>query len=344
MEDLQLYPQALCWRPEADEGAVCTVCQRYCRLSPGEVGFCRTKINRDGVIYDLTYALVAFASADPIEKKPIFHFQPGARVLSLGGLGCNFRCRFCQNWRYAFADGSKACGPEQPRLSPQQAISLAQEQSCQGIAWTYNEPSIWINYVHDCAVLAKSAGLFTILVTNGYISLEALERIAPYLDVYQADIKSFSPDFYHRLCNEVSLSGVLRTIEKARDYGMHLEITTPFVPHWNDEIGQLEQIARWIKEHLGRHTPWHLLPFEPKAYMLSQPRTPVSLLQSVIEKAHEIGLDYVYAAIEAGLPEFIQTHCPQCGRAVVLRDTAYQIEVKSLQGDCPGCGDTVYMV
>ena len=335
--------EALFYSKGSNQAVHCSLCFHQCTIQPGKTGICGVRENREGILYTLVYGKSISEAVDPIEKKPVFHYHPGSRVLSLGGVGCSLRCTFCQNWRYSYIDGAAGELP-QPNLLPHQAIELALDQRCQGIAWTYNEPTISFDYVRDCAMLAQEAGLFAVLVTNGYISLPALDLLAPHLDVYRVDLKSLSPQFYHDLCHGAALDDVLRATDRAKAHGLHLEVSTPLVPGWNDTQHALQQIARWIATHLGPETPWHLLPFQPAAHMSACPSTGLEQVEMAIEVGRSSGLYYAYSAIDSGWSDTCQTLCPLCGQEVVLRDAAFHVEVKSVTGHCPNCGLKVFSV
>ncbi|MCX6344437.1 MAG: radical SAM protein [Armatimonadetes bacterium] len=213
----------------------CNICQRRCRIPEGGVGYCRTVINHAGTLYTTIYGVISSAAADPIEKKPVFHFKPGSKCFSVGSLGCNFRCVFCQNWEIAFADAVKsaecAC---KTGVSPEKLVEMAIANNCEGVAWTYNEPSIWLNYTLDCAKLCKQAGLYTVYVTNGYATPEHLDMIGPYLDVYRVDIKSIEEHFHHELTKVPSVQGILDVAVRAK-----VEWGTPTPPETLDRALQI---------------------------------------------------------------------------------------------------------
>ena len=233
----------------------CNTCQWRCKISPDKSGVCRMYQNRDGTLYSMNYALVSSMAADPIEKKPLFHFFPGTLAFSLGGWGCNFHCQDCQNWEISCVEI-----PRQSRgtreVLPQVAIDLAKRYQCQGIAWTYNEPSIWFEYTLDSARLAKENDLYTVYVTNGYLSPEALDAIGPYLDAWRVDVKGFSDALYRKLAKVTRWQGILEVAERAKNkWNMHVEVVTNIIPTMNDDDQQLEGIAKWIHDALGELTP-----------------------------------------------------------------------------------------
>ena len=223
----------------------CQTCQWHCKIIPGKYGVCGMYQNRDGVLLNLNYGMVSSMASDPIEKKPLYHFFPGSVVFSLGTLGCNFHCRHCQNWEIAMADSraTESCR----ELSPEDEISLAIKTGCHGIAWTYNEPAIWFEYTLDSARLAKQEGLYTVYVTNGYSTPQALDTIGPFLDAWRVDVKGFSDEFYRGLAKVPHWREILKTAERARHkWNMHVEVVTNVIPGMNDDDEQLRGIATWI--------------------------------------------------------------------------------------------------
>lgn len=297
----------------------CHICQRYCNIAPGKAGYCRTKVNIDGTLYTTIYGVVSSASADPIEKKPVFHFHPGSACYSVGSLGCNFRCLFCQNWQIAYADSVSFGGSCTTNFTPEKLVKAAIESGCQGVAWTYNEPSIWLNYVLDCAKLCKEAGLYTVYVTNGYATPEGLDAIGPYLDVYRVDIKSMSDDFYRKLIKVPKVSGILDVTVRAKEkWGMHIECVTNVIPGWNDSEENIRKTASWMRDNLGDDTPWHITRFFPYARMQDVPPTPPETLDRSVAFAREEGLKFVYLGnIASATGE--NTYCPTCNRLMVER-------------------------
>ncbi|HEY3297641.1 MAG TPA: AmmeMemoRadiSam system radical SAM enzyme, partial [Armatimonadota bacterium] len=257
-EEVALH-KAVLYDKLPDNRAKCNVCQRRCNIADGKMGVCMTRVNRGGDIYSTIYGVVSSMAVDPIEKKPLYHYLPGSKCFSLGSFGCNFRCVFCQNWQIAFEDGTKVPAVAGRRVSPEQAVELAQQYGCDSIAWTYNEPCIWLEYTLDSAKLAKEKGLKTVYVTNGYATPEQLDMIGPYLDVYRVDLKSFSDEFYRKLINISSSKGVRDVAKIAKDkWNMHVEAVTNVIPTWNDSEENLRTTARWIVENLGDSTPWHV--------------------------------------------------------------------------------------
>lgn len=310
----------------------CNICQRRCRIKEGGEGYCRTKINYQGKLYTTIYGVISSAAADPIEKKPVFHYKPGSSIYSVGTLGCNFRCVFCQNWEIAYADAVESVGVCRTGITPERLVQLAKDSGCQGVAWTYNEPGIWLNYTLDCAKLCKQEGLYTVYVTNGYATPEHLDMIGPYLDVYRVDLKSMDDHFYRELIKVPSVQGVLDVTVRAKvEWGMHIECVTNVIPGWNDSEDNLRRTAQWIASNLGEKTPWHVTRFFPYGELSNVPPTPPETLARGVQIGKECGLKFVYLGnmlTENGE----NTYCPTCGNLAVER-SRYTTRILGLTKD-----------
>ena len=317
------------------ESAVrCNICRWRCRINAGQCGVCKMYMNQGGVLYNMNYAQVSSVAVDPIEKKPLFHFYPGSEVFSLGGWGCNFHCKDCQNWEIACVDI-----PQQGRqLQPEEAVKMAKEYKCKGIAWTYNEPTVWFEYTLDCARLAKKNGLYTVYVTNGYMTTEALDVIGPYLDAWRVDIKGFNGSLYENLAKIKDWRGILETARRAKNkWQMHVEVVTNIIPTMNDDDAQLGDIAKWIHDELGELTPWHVTRFHPSHNMMDLPPTPVSTLERAVAIGKKAGLKFVYIGNVPGHGGE-NTICYACGNTVIRR-YGYHTEITGLSGSrCRACG------
>ncbi len=312
----------------------CNICQWRCKIGSGKLGVCKMYHNKEGVLYNMNYAQVSSVAADPIEKKPLFHFFPGSLAFSLGGWGCNFHCQDCQNWEISCVDL-----PQTGRqIKPEEAVRLAKDYNCQGIAWTYNEPTIWFEYTLDSARLAKENNLYTVYVTNGYITPEALDTIGPYLDAWRVDIKGFSDSFYRRLAKISHWRGILDVARRAKDkWQMHVEVITNIIPTMNDDDKQLKAIARWIHDELGELTPWHVTRFYPHRYMSDLPLTPISTLEHAYDIGRKAGLKFIYVGNAPGHGRE-STICYSCGNLIVQR-IGYQTKVVGLRDSkCKYCG------
>ncbi|MFA6549458.1 MAG: AmmeMemoRadiSam system radical SAM enzyme [Candidatus Margulisiibacteriota bacterium] len=285
--------EALFYKQLSDGKVQCVLCPWDCKIASNKFGICGARKNVGGKLYSLIYAKVSSMAVDPIEKKPLYHFHPGTKVLSVGTYGCNMRCGHCQNWQIAHV---KEIERQQGQdVSPARLVEIARETNSSGIAWTYNEPTIWFEYAYDSAMLAKKAGLYTVWVTNGYINLDALDMIGSYLDAYRVDIKGFSEDFYSKLTGVRNFKPILAAAERAqKKWDMHVEIITLVIPTMNDDDEQLNGIARWIVETLGPDTVWHLNRFLPCLDFRHLPPTPLPTLEKAKALGQAAGLKNVY--------------------------------------------------
>jgi pyruvate formate lyase activating enzyme len=335
--------EALLYQKLAGSKVQCDTCQWRCKIAPGKSGVCRMYRNVDGTLHPLNYAEVSSAAVDPIEKKPLFHFHPGSMVFSMGTWGCNFHCRGCQNWQIACTDAS-VIERGSRTISAEDSVKLAEREGCQGIAWTYNEPAVWFDYTLDSAKLAKEHNLYTVYVTNGYISQEALDMIGPYLDGYCVDVKGFSGRLYRDLARISHWRGILDMAERAKHkWGMHVEVVTNIIPAMNDDDEQLEGLATWIRDKLGELTPWHVTRFYPQHEMMHISPTSVSSLERAYHIGKRAGLKFVYTGNVPG-HDGENTVCYSCGEKVIGR-VGYSIDVAGLQESrCRYCGADLNMI
>ena len=336
--------EAILWETEGDR-VRCRVCPHRCRIAEGHVGVCGVRENRDGALWALTYARVSSACVDPIEKKPVFHYRPGTLAFSLGSVGCTMKCGHCQNWtisRARITDGTVAGGLA--TLPPERVPVLAREAGCDGVAFTYNEPVIWIEYVRDVSRLAHEAGLYTVMVTTGFITTEGLDSLAGLIDVWRVDVKGFDDATYRSLCRVTSVAPVLEAAERAKTvHGMHVEVVTNVVPTINDDDAQLGGIARWIARELGEDTPWHITRFFPYLDYADLPPTPLATLRHAVELGRKAGLNFVYLG-NVDEPGGEDTTCPDCGATVVAR-SRYQVTRRATDGGrCAACGRPLGLV
>jgi pyruvate formate lyase activating enzyme len=317
--------------------ARCHICRWQCKIAPGKTGVCRMYQNQGGRLFNLNYALVSSAAIDPIEKKPLNHFFPGSRVFSLGGWGCNFHCTGCQNWQIACRDFVPPA-QESQEILPERAVELALADGARGIAWTYNEPAVWFEYTLDTAKLAKQNHLYTVYVTNGYMTSQALDMLGPYLDAWRVDVKGFTDEYYRKLTKITHWRGILETAERAKHkWNMHVEVVTNIISGLNDDDEQLTGIARWIKEGLGELTPWHVTRFYPQYQAMDYPATPIATLEHAMEIGSRAGLKFVYPGNVPGHAGE-NTLCYQCGKMVVHRQ-GYNTKIVGLTGSkCRFCG------
>ncbi|MCF6179400.1 MAG: AmmeMemoRadiSam system radical SAM enzyme [Geopsychrobacter sp.] len=330
--------EALLYEKLGDNRVRCQLCPYNCVISAGQTGYCGVRKNIEGRLFALTYGKVISIAVDPIEKKPLHHFYPGASALSIGTFGCNLRCQHCQNWQISHQDATVEDEHLQD-LPSEQVIAMARRRDCEVIAYTYNEPSIWFEYLLDTARLAKQAGIFNVMVTAGMINPTALKSLLNYVDVYRLDIKGFSEELYQRLTGRKLLAQVLENARIAFKAGAHLEIVTNIIPNWNDSQAQLDGLSRWIVHNLGPDIPWHVTRYHP-AYKLTEPATPVETLNRAREIGFKNGLRYIYVGNVPGHPGQ-NTLCPGCGKTLIDRTGFVIGNNHILKGCCEFCGHKI---
>jgi len=329
--------EAMLYEKLSDNKVRCNLCAHHCVITEGKKGICKVRENRDGTLYTLVYGRTISQHVDPVEKKPLLHFYPGSTAYSIATPGCNFRCRWCQNWEISqmarerhFIMGEEA--------SPEQVVAAAQQASCQSIAYTYTEPTVFFEYAYDTARLAHETGLANIYVTNGYMTKEMLETFQPYLDAANVDLKAFRDETYRKYVG-ARLQPVLDAIKVMKRLGIWLEVTTLVIPGINDDDGELKDAADFVADELGVETPWHISRFFPAYKMTDVPSTPVETLHRAREIGLEAGLRYVYMG---NVPGAANTVCYECGKMLIQR-SGYRILENHIQPDgrCPNCGTPV---
>lgn len=321
--------------PQPDGSVRCGVCAHRCLVRPGRFGICGVRENRDGRLVSLAYGAVVASHLDPIEKKPLFHVAPGSTAYSIATAGCPFHCAFCQNWEIAQGPRLGLELPTRP-LAPERVVAEAVMLGAESVAYTYVEPTVFLEYALDTARLARRAGLRNLFVTDGYATPEAIELLAPVLDAANVDLKAFDDAFYRKLCG-ARLAPVLEAIVAMRQAGIWLELTTLVIPGHNDDDAQLRALTGWIVETLGPETPWHVSRFFPMHRMLDVPATPPASLRRAAELGREAGLVHVYVgnAPELGLED---TRCAGCGRLLIERH-GYRVRTHlTPAGACVECG------
>ncbi len=320
-----------------EEGAVqCSLCNHRCRIKDGRFGICGVRKNVEGTLYAMTYGKVSAEAVDPIEKKPLFHFLPGSLSYSLGSVGCNFRCKHCQNWHISTKTYEEGIFRN---LSPEEGVRRALDQGCASIAWTYNEPTIWHEYALDMGTLARARNLGTVYVTNGYPTEEALQELSPMLNAFRVDIKAFSDSFYREVAG-ARLQPVLDATVIAHELGMHIETVTLVIPGLNDSMEEMDALIRWVYENLGPDTPMHFTRFHPDYKMLDHTATPVETLEKIYEHARSVGIRFPYLGNVFGHP-YENTYCPVCG-ALAIERTGYGTRFVNLEEKrCTECGEDI---
>jgi pyruvate formate lyase activating enzyme len=288
----KLQHLALWWQKLAEKKVACLLCPRKCVIGNGDCGFCGVRKNHDGKLYSLAYGQPMAINVDPIEKKPLAEFMPGTKTFSIGTFGCNLNCNFCQNWTLSRGNYTQLTKPSQT-YTPETVVKLAQQHHCKSIAFTYNEPSIFAEYVIDTAKLAHQAGLATVLVTNGYISSEVRQALYPLIDAANIDMKGFSEIFYSEMTG-TSLKPILDSIKYFYSLGHHLEITNLIIPNKNDSEELIDNWFDWIEANLDKNIPLHFSAFHPDYKLTEAPRTTPEALQQIRVKAKLRGFSSVY--------------------------------------------------
>jgi pyruvate formate lyase activating enzyme len=331
--------ESLLYDRKPDGRVVCNVCAVRCVIPVGSRGACRTRVNEAGRLYTLLYGVASSVCVDPVEKKPVFHYLPGSRILSMGTRGCNFRCPGCQNWEISH-DAPAADVSNLEAVDPVESARLAVRLGCQGIGWTYNDPTIWLEHTLEAMKEAKRLGLYTAYMTNGYATPEQMDLLAPHLDVWRVDLKGCSREAYKRITGLARWEPVLEATLLAHRAGMHVECVTNVTPTLNDDEVSLRGIARWIRERLGSGTPWHVTRFHPYLDLSHLPATPISTLERAAAIGREEGLRFVYLGNVPGHP-LGDTACPGCGELVIRRRGFAVAESGLVDGACPACGERI---
>ena len=311
---------------------LCNLCSHNCKINDGNTGICNVRKNEDGKLYSLIYGTCSSMAKDPIEKKPLYHFHPGTYAFSFGTVGCNFKCLHCQNYSISTALPNTYITKE---ISPEDTVNFTKTNDCQGIAYTYNEPTIWHEFNYDSAKLAKKNNLYTVYVSNGYISEDAFREISNVLDAINIDVKAFNDKFYKKIC-KASLNPVLETCELAKKLNIHLELTYLVIPDHNDSADEINNFLNWVIDNLGKDTPIHFSRFHPDHNLLGVPVTPMKTLYDIWNLCKEKGLLYVYLGnVTHG--EYGNTQCPKCKSTVIQRN-GYLIDLSGLDKDkCRFC-------
>jgi pyruvate formate lyase activating enzyme len=326
-----------------EEGKVrCDLCAHACVIKSGRSGICGVRRNDGGRLTTLVYGRLIAQHIDPIEKKPLFHLLPGSRSYSIATVGCNFRCRFCQNADIAQMPNDRDGLIMGSSIRPEAVVADALAQGCQSIAYTYTEPTIFFEFAYDTAQIAHAKGIKNVFVTNGYMSARALEMIAPYLDAANVDLKSYDDHFYRTQCS-ARLEPVKQTLQRMKALDILVEVTTLIVPGLNDQPDNLQQLATFLVEALGPDTPWHISRFHPTYLLTDRPVTPAETLRQARQIGLEAGLRYIYVGNVPG-QEGESTACHQCG-AMLIERRGFEVRRNLIrEGSCPECRTPVYGV
>ena len=330
------------WR-RMDKGKVqCYLCYKKCPIASEGFGACGVRYNSGGTLYTLVYGLLTAANLDPIEKKPLYHFRPGTSVYSISTAGCNFMCRFCQNWTISQSRRDEVFGEY---FTPEKVVDLARRRGADGISYTYNEPTVFYEFMYDTARLAKKEGLFNTMVTNGYMTCDALDELSPYMDAATVDFKGAgNKRFYQKFMGVHDPEPTFTTLLEMKRKGIFIEVTNLVVPRYGDDPNDMRRLARWVVENLGPETPFHVLRFYPHYLMTDLPATPVETLERLARVALGEGLKHVYLGNVPG-HQLEHTYCPRCGYPLVKRFGFDIVEWNLAEGNrCPKCGYRVNIV
>lgn len=317
----------------------CDLCKHRCIIKEGERGICGVRENEQGMLKSLVYGRLIAQHVDPIEKKPLYHVLPGTLSYSVATVGCNFRCRFCQN-----ADIAQLPADRQGMIigdphTPEEIVAAAARAGCRSIAYTYTEPTVFFELAYDTARLAHENGILNVFVTNGYMTSEAVHMIKPYLDAANVDLKAFNDDFYKEQCS-AKRKHVMETLALMKSLGIFVEVTTLLIPGLNDDREELEHLASFISNSLGSETPWHISRFHPTYKLMDRPPTPAETIHQARQIGLDAGLRYVYSGNIPG-DEGENTICYGCGKPLIERE-GYRISRNVIvDGRCPECGATI---
>ncbi len=337
MHDTIKMKEADWWKVQDNGKILCTLCPRYCTIGDGQKGFCYIRQNHGGKLYTTGYGRPTGFAVDPIEKKPLSHFLPGTDVLSFGTAGCNLGCKFCQNWNISKAKLDELNAME---VSPEEVVRIAKKYNTPSIAYTYNDPTIFGEYVIDISKIARENGIRSVMVTAGYIDKEARKDVYVYIDAANVDLKAFNESFYHKLTLS-HLADVLDTlIWLKNETEIWFEITTLLIPDENDSDDELNEMIDWILANLGDEVPIHFTAFHPDFKMLDKSRTPEATLNRARSIALQKGIKYCYVGNVHNI-EGQTTFCPNCSETLIKRDWHSVMKNKLEDGNCFKCGTKI---
>ncbi len=327
--------EALLYETLEDHSVRCALCSHRCVIADGQRGICHVRENKSGVLHTLVYGRLIAQHIDPIEKKPLYHFLPGTLSYSIATVGCNFRCRFCQNADIAQLPGDHGGAIIGDTVKPEQVVKAAEKAGCRSISFTYTEPTVFFEFALETAWLARSKGIRSVFVTNGYMTPEALDLIAPVLDAANVDLKAFTRSYYKDLCG-AKLEHVQATLRDMKSKGVFVEVTTLVVPGLNDDPNELKALAKFLVHDLGPDTPWHISRFHPTYRLTDRPPTPVKTLSEAREIGLAAGLKFVYTGNVPG-DKGESTFCPACGATLIER-WGFQVgKIRMRDGRCSRC-------
>jgi pyruvate formate lyase activating enzyme len=314
----------------------CQLCPRKCLVGDRERGYCGVRENKEGIYYTLVHSYVCSAAIDPIEKKPFFHFLPGTTAFSIATAGCNLNCKFCQNWEISQVRPEQA---DNKYLPPLEVADIASGNNCRSIAYTYSEPTVFYEYMLDCAKEGKKKGIRSVMVSAGYINNEPLIELCKELDAVKIDFKGFTEKYYNEVCHG-KLKPVMDTLVALKKIGVWFEIVYLMVPTLNDDMKNIQEMCRWMLTSLGPDVPVHFTRFTPLYLLKNLPPTPVSSLEKAAEIAQKTGLHYVYIGNVPGHTKE-STYCPNCTKMLIGRYGFNITEMNLNQGKCKFCNHPI---
>lgn len=315
---------------------ICGLCPFGCTVKDGERGRCRVRENRGGKYYSLVYGKPVALNNDPIEKKPLFHVFPGSKAFSIATVGCNIRCKFCQNWEISQANPSDI----KVKYAPPEAIAAtAKRVGARTVAYTYSEPTIFYEYMRDCAKASKDLGLGNVMISNGFMQPEPLKQLAPLMTAVKIDLKAFNQKFYGKVCGGL-LTPVLDTLKRLAGHGVWFEIVVLLIPTLNDNMDEIRRMSEWIARELGQNVPLHFTRFHPCYKIRNLPRTPPETLHRARSIAMASGCNFVYTGnMPGGKGE--NTYCPKCDTNVLKRYGHMVLSNELAKGKCHKCGGAI---
>jgi len=330
--------EAYLWDKAAKNNAQCNLCNFRCLITPGKTGRCGVRKNIGGTLCSRNYNMLCAAGVDPIEKKPLYHFLPGSSAYSIAAPGCNFRCVFCQNWQISQWQCSEMARCR--KVNSEGIVKAAIDDGCKSIAYTYSEPTVFIETATDAAVVAKKAGLKNIFVSNGFMTCEAIDFAKNWLDAINVDLKAFTQSFYKEMTG-ADLEPVLNTLRHIKaNTNIHMEITTLLIPDSNDSTRELSDMARFIADEISTDTPWHVSAFYPAYKLDHKSATSPDLVLKACDIGRSAGLKYVYAG---NIGAANNTHCPDCGELVIERN-GYRVKIYNNTAKCVKCGSLLPLI
>ena len=332
------FHKASWYKKLPDNSIQCELCHHYCRISPSNFGRCGVRFNQDGILYSLVAHKLIAKHIDPIEKKPLYHFYPGSKSYSIATMGCNMTCMHCQNFEISQPPRNNMNDIKGKDVDPAKIINEAKSSHCKSIAYTYTEPTVFFETVFETARLAREAGIKNCVITNGFLSEQALQDVAPFIDAANVDLKAYSDGFYEKVCG-ARLEPVLENIKAMIHMGIWVEVTTLLIPTLNDSPAEMESIAKFLLD-IDPNIPWHISRFRPNHKLKHLPPTPIKTIRQCRKIGLNSGLQYVYSGNVPGDPGE-STYCPKCGQVLIDRFGYAIHHYRIRDGKCQYCGQTI---